>query len=64
MAGMADEAFTETELAFLRHVRFGEMPARVRPEERVEVAETEVPRDWVDVGLSREQQRAVFDAAG
>jgi hypothetical protein len=47
---MADERaerirFTDEEAAFLRHVRFGELPPRVRPEERVEVTETDDPRD-------------------
>ncbi len=37
--------FTDDESAFWRHVRFGELPARIRPEERVELTETEDPRD-------------------
>ncbi len=37
--------FTDEEAAFLRHVRFGELPARVLPEERVELVETEARRD-------------------
>lgn len=36
--------FTDAELAFLRHVRFGELPPRVLPEEYVELAETDPPR--------------------
>lgn len=45
-AGMSEPvaSFTDEEYAFLRHVRFGELPAPVRPEERMESAETEVPR--------------------
>jgi hypothetical protein len=39
---MAPE-FTDEELAFLRHVRFGELPERVKPEEYVEMVETEPP---------------------
>ncbi|MBO4143484.1 hypothetical protein J5U46_25365 [Micromonospora tulbaghiae] len=42
------ESFTDQEYAFLRHVRFGELPARVRPEERIEAAETEFPPDRPD----------------
>ena len=44
-AGMSEPvtSFTDDEYAFLRHVRFGELPAPVRPEERMESAETEVP---------------------
>ena len=56
--------FTDDEMAFLRHARFGDMPARVRPDERVEVAETEPPRAWPELGLSQEQQQALYLAAG
>ena len=42
------ESFTDEEYAFLRHVRFGELPVRVRPEERIESAETEFPPDRPD----------------
>lgn len=37
------EQFTDEEFAFLRHARFGELPAPVRPEEMVELSETEPP---------------------
>ncbi|MGN9910102.1 hypothetical protein ACTMTJ_21365 [Phytohabitans sp. LJ34] len=50
------EPFTDDELAFLRHVRFGSLPARVRPEDLVETEEADrsreepqepmVPREW------------------
>jgi hypothetical protein len=33
------ERFTDEETAFLRHVWFGELPPRVRPEDRVEGTE-------------------------
>jgi hypothetical protein len=36
--------FTDEEAAFLRHVRFGELPARARPEELVELVETDPAR--------------------
>ncbi|MFI6128416.1 hypothetical protein [Micromonospora sp. NPDC051141] len=36
-------SFTDDEYAFLRHVRFGELPAPMRPEERMEAIETDVP---------------------
>ncbi|MEU2616309.1 hypothetical protein ABZ570_32820 [Micromonospora sp. NPDC007271] len=39
------ESFTDEEYAFLRHVRFGEMPPTVRPDERVELTETDARRD-------------------
>ncbi|WP_238019267.1 hypothetical protein KZZ52_48615 [Dactylosporangium sp. AC04546] len=46
--GESMERFTDEEMAFLRHVRFGELPAPVRPEERVELTETEARRDRPD----------------
>ncbi|PZF91607.1 hypothetical protein C1I99_23240 [Micromonospora deserti] len=42
---MAESPFSEEEYAFLRHVRFGEPPKLVRPEERVELTETDPRRD-------------------
>ncbi|WP_432828315.1 hypothetical protein [Dactylosporangium sp. CA-092794] len=55
---MAEESFTDAEMAFLRHVRFGELPRRVLPEDRVELTEIESPRAWPD-GLNPEQQQAL-----
>jgi hypothetical protein len=40
-----NERFSDDEVAFLRHVRFGELPSRVRPDDRVELVETEPRRD-------------------
>jgi hypothetical protein len=40
--------FTDEESAFLRHVRFGELPPRVLPSEWVELVETESRRDIPD----------------
>ena len=39
------EQFSDEELAFLRHVQFGEMPQCISPEDRVELTETESRRD-------------------
>jgi hypothetical protein len=39
------ERFTDEEAAFLRHVRFGELPPRVLPSDYVEVVETDPPHD-------------------
>lgn len=36
-----DTSFSDEELAFLRHARFGELPGRVLPEDYTEAAETE-----------------------
>ncbi|MEV0811324.1 hypothetical protein [Micromonospora sp. NPDC050200] len=38
-------SFDDEEYAFLRHVRFGELPPPVRPDERVELTETDPRRD-------------------
>lgn len=40
------ERFTDEELAFLRFVRFGELPERVPPAEWVEAAETDPPEPF------------------
>jgi hypothetical protein len=45
MTDDSTSAFTDEELAFLRHVRFGELPPRVKPEEMVELVETDPARD-------------------
>jgi len=45
--------FTDDEWAFLRYVRFGELPRRVTPEERVESQETEPDRGWSDPTLGQ-----------
>ncbi|MEV4508719.1 hypothetical protein AB0K00_07140 [Dactylosporangium sp. NPDC049525] len=53
--GSGEIRFSDPDLAFLRHARFGELPARVRPAELVELVETDPRRDWPDTGPSREQ---------
>lgn len=35
------ERFTDEELAFLRHARFGRLPDRVRPDDHVQLVETD-----------------------
>jgi hypothetical protein len=37
--------FTDEEFAFLRHARFGELPPRIKPEDMVELVETDRRRD-------------------
>jgi hypothetical protein len=56
--GSGEIRFTDPDLAFLRHARFGELPARVRPVDMVELVETDPRRDWPDTGPSREQNEA------
>ncbi|GAB1643776.1 hypothetical protein [Krasilnikovia sp. MM14-A1259] len=38
-----DEEFSDQEMAFLRHAQFGELPPRVRPDQQVELTETDAP---------------------
>jgi hypothetical protein len=40
--------FTDEEWAFLRYVRFGELPPRVRPDELVQLQESEPGVGFVD----------------
>jgi hypothetical protein len=40
-----ETAFTDAECTFLRHVRFGELPARVPLAQLVAMTETDPPRD-------------------
>lgn len=47
--------FTDPDLEFLRHARFGELPPRVRPADLIGLIETEPRRDWPYEGLSRDQ---------
>ena len=58
--GSGEIRFTDPELAFLRHARFGELPARVRPADTVELVETDPRRDWPDNGPTREQTAAYW----
>lgn len=48
------ERFTDEEAAFLRFVRFGELPPRVPPSELVGLVETEPRRDAPDPDPRRE----------
>ncbi|GAA1520364.1 hypothetical protein GCM10009827_039960 [Dactylosporangium maewongense] len=56
--GSARITFSDPDLAFLRHARFGELPARIRPSDTVELVETDPKRDWPDLGPSRAQVEA------
>ncbi|MEU7782586.1 hypothetical protein ACX27O_10225 [Micromonospora sp. SD19] len=46
---MTEQPFTDDEYAFLRHVRFGQLPLAARPDQRVELTETESRSDRPDV---------------
>ncbi|SCL32441.1 hypothetical protein GA0070624_4477 [Micromonospora rhizosphaerae] len=58
------ESFTDEEYAFLRHVRFGELPPPVRPEERVALTETEPRRDRPESAGGPDEWDLRFGAAG
>jgi hypothetical protein len=47
--------FTDEEWAFLRFVRFGGLPPRAAPEDRVELRETEPGGGYADPELGRRQ---------
>ena len=46
------EQFSDEEHAFLRHVRFGELPERILPEDMVESQETEPQRQQLPDAVS------------
>ncbi|WP_181043907.1 hypothetical protein V5P93_005258 [Actinokineospora auranticolor] len=50
------ESFTDEEFAFLRHVRFGDLPARVRPEDMVTLKETEPAPDYADLAYDARER--------
>jgi hypothetical protein len=54
-----DPQFTDEELAFLRHVRFGELPLPPKREELVELVEVDPARD-----MSAEQTLAHIQYRG
>lgn len=50
------ERFSDDELSFLRHARFGELPPRVLPDERVELRETEPAPDYNDLAYDARER--------
>jgi hypothetical protein len=58
------ERFSDEELAFLRHARFGELPARVRPGELVELTETDPRRDRPEPSGNADEWTLRLGAAG
>jgi hypothetical protein len=54
----SSERFSDEEAAFLRHVRFGELPPRVRPSDFVELTETEPRRDLPEPAVDPRYWRA------
>ncbi|WP_051807868.1 hypothetical protein [Actinoplanes subtropicus] len=61
---MGDQPLSDADFAYLRFVEFGELPARVRPEDYVEMVETEPKRDRPEPAGSLEQARATQLGAG
>lgn len=52
--GMTEQSLSDADYAYLRFVEFGELPPRVRPEEYVEMVETDRrPESEVDEAQSR-----------
>ncbi|SES00951.1 hypothetical protein [Actinokineospora terrae] len=50
------ERFTDEEFAFLRHARFGELPARARPEDLVTLKETDPVPDYADLAYDARER--------
>ncbi|MFI1194742.1 hypothetical protein ACH4T9_15990 [Micromonospora sp. NPDC020750] len=51
----SDAPFTDEEYAFLRHVRFGELPSGAHPDERTTSTETDPRRDRPDPASNPDQ---------
>jgi hypothetical protein len=60
---MADQPFSEADYAYLRYVEFGELPPRVRPEDYVELIETESRRDRPEPAGSQAESQATQPGA-
>jgi len=60
MALMAEQPLTEAESAFLRHVEFGALPPRVKPDEYVELIESDNKRDRPESAVSDSQRVALY----
>jgi hypothetical protein len=57
---MTEQPLSDADFAYLRFVEFGELPPRVRPEEYVEMVETE-PR--AEPAVNEAQSRALYPGA-
>jgi hypothetical protein len=56
---MSDAEFTDEEFAFLRHVRFGDLPDRIRPDDHVQLVESDPPKGRPEAALSEQQWDAL-----
>jgi len=56
---MAADSLSDADHAYMRFVRFGELPERVRPDDLVELIETDPRRDRPEPAGSEEQSRAL-----
>jgi hypothetical protein len=52
--------FTDEEWAYLRYVRFGQLPPRIAPEDRVELQETDPGGGWTDPAALRRQEWTAY----
>jgi hypothetical protein len=60
---MDEQSLSDAEHAYLRFVEFGELPARVRPQEYVQLVETEPRCDRPEPAGSRAQAQATQPGA-
>jgi hypothetical protein len=60
---MADQPFSDADHAYLRYVEFGELPPRIRPEDYVQLIETEPRRDRPEPAGSQAESQATQPGA-
>jgi hypothetical protein len=60
---MSEQPFSDADYAYLRFVEFGELPPRVRPEDYVELVETESRRGRPEPAASEAQTQALYPSA-
>ena len=60
---MGDQPLSDADYAYLRFVEFGELPPRVRPQDYVEMVETEPKRDRPEPAGSLAELRATQPGA-
>ena len=61
---MTEPPLSDADYTYLRFVEFGELPARVRPQDYVELVETESRRDRPESAGSQAQSQATQPGAG
>jgi hypothetical protein len=63
MSVMDEQSLSDAELAYLRFVEFGELPPRVKPQDYVELIETDSRRDRPETAASLALNQALQPGA-